>query len=113
VEGCLFCRIIAGELPGERLFEDADVLAFTDVSPKAPTHVLIVPKAHHTSLDDVPTDQAPLLGRLLLTARDLAARLGLSGGYRLIVNTGRDGGQTVGHLHLHLLGGRPMSWPPG
>lgn len=110
---CIFCRIAAGEVPAKILHSDEAVIAFADVHPQAPTHVLVVPRAHHTSLADVPPAEDATLGRLLATCRELAAVLGLRGGYRVVVNTGADGGQTVSHLHLHLLGGRAMSWPPG
>jgi histidine triad (HIT) family protein len=109
---CIFCRIVAGELPSDRVHEDEHVLAFRDIRPQAPVHVLVIPKQHHASLSDAPDDPA-LLGRLLLAARELARRLGLADGYRVVVNTGPAGGQTVDHLHLHLLGGRSMTWPPG
>ena len=110
---CIFCRIVAGEVPARVLHSDEVVVAFADAAPKAPTHVLVVPRAHHGSLSAVPPGEEALLGRLLGTCRDLAAKLGLENGYRVVVNTGREGGQTVDHLHLHLLGGRDMAWPPG
>jgi histidine triad (HIT) family protein len=108
---CVFCRIVRGELPSRRVYEDDDAVAFADIAPQAPTHVLIVPRRHVASLDEL--DDPALAGRLLVRAAALAASLGLKGGYRVVVNTGPDGGQTVGHLHLHLLGGRAMTWPPG
>lgn len=110
---CIFCRIAAGEIPGDRIFEDERVVAFRDIHPKAPVHVLVIPRQHHASLDAVPPGEDALLGHVCLVARDLAKRLGLADGYRLVVNTGPAGGQTVDHLHLHLLGGRDMTWPPG
>lgn len=110
---CIFCRIAAGEIPADVVHQDEHAVAFRDIEPRAPVHVLVVPRAHWTGLDAVPAGQEAALGRLLGLCRDLAGRLGLQGGYRVVVNTGADGGQTVGHLHLHLLGGRPMAWPPG
>jgi histidine triad (HIT) family protein len=103
---CLFCKIVAGEIPSERIHEDDHTLAFADIQPQAPTHVLVVPKRHLDSLDDL--DDPALGGALLATARTVAARTGLGDGWRLIVNTGRHGGQEVEHLHLHVLGGRPL-----
>ena len=108
---CLFCRIVNGEIPSRRVYEDEQIVAFADVAPQAPTHVLVVPRRHVGSLDDL-RDPA-LAGRLLPVAAEVAATLGLGAGYRVVVNTGPNGGQTVGHLHLHVLGGRQMTWPPG
>jgi histidine triad (HIT) family protein len=113
VADCIFCRIVAGDIPARLLHSDDAVVAFADGSPQAPTHVLVVPRAHHGSLGAIPPGEEAILGRLLGTCRDLAVRLGLGGGYRVVINTGRDGGQTVDHLHVHLLGGRAMTWPPG
>jgi histidine triad (HIT) family protein len=110
---CLFCKIVAGTIPAKRLHEDDQSIAFADINPQAPTHLLIIPKQHLTSLAHVAKEDAPLLGHLTAVATDLARTTGLANGYRLVVNTGDDGGQTVHHLHLHLLGGRPMHWPPG
>lgn len=112
---CLFCRIIAGEIPAARVFEDEMVLAFADINPQAPVHLLIVPKKHVESLDALVSneDGELLVGRMHAVAAQLARTRGLANGYRTVINTGRDGGQTVGHLHIHLLGGRPMHWPPG
>jgi histidine triad (HIT) family protein len=110
---CLFCRIVAGSIPATRVYEDEDLIAFADIHPQAPTHLLIIPKKHIASLATAASEDAPLLGRLLAAASDLARSKGLADGYRVVVNTGDDGGQTVHHLHLHLLGGRQMTWPPG
>ena len=110
---CLFCKIVAGSIPAKREYEDSDVLAFADIGPKAPAHFLIIPKKHIASLAETVEEDTPLLGKLMAAATDLAQTKGLSGGYRVVVNTGDDGGQTVHHLHLHLLGGRQMTWPPG
>ncbi len=109
---CLFCNMIAGKMPCRRVFEDEQVLAIEDIRPQAPTHLLVIPTYHVASLNDV-TDPA-LLGKLLGFARDVARETGVSSkGYRVVVNTNPDGGQTVFHLHLHVLGGRAMTWPPG
>jgi histidine triad (HIT) family protein len=109
---CLFCRIIRKEIPATIVWEDAHALAFRDIDPKAPTHVLVIPKTHVASLNEA-TDPT-MLGRLMLAAREIAAEEGISeSGYRVVGNTGAGAGQTVFHLHLHLLGGRKLSWPPG
>ena len=111
---CLFCGIAAGRIPTDLLREDDHTLAFRDINPQAPAHVLVIPRKHLTSLDDSGPDDAQLLGSLMAAARDVARTEGLvESGYRMVINTGDDGGQTVGHLHLHILGGRPMTWPPG
>ena len=108
---CLFCKIAAGEIPAEIVKKTDKFVAFTDISPQAPTHVLVIPTYHVASLNDAKDD---LLGRMLGFARDLARELGIAErGYRVVMNTNPDGGQTVFHLHLHLLGGRVMKWPPG
>ena len=104
---CIFCRIVAGEIPAEVVYQDDEFLAFWDIHAQAPTHVLIIPKSHIPSLNEVTDGQEGLLGRLLLTARKVAEKEGVAGrGYRLCLNTGPEGGQLVPHLHLHLLGGR-------
>ncbi len=111
---CIFCRIMAGEIPGRKVYEDDKVFAFEDIHPQAPVHVLLIPKVHFPSLDAVPSSEAPLLGELLLRAREIAREKGLTeGGYRLVINTGEGAGQSVFHIHVHLLGGRGMAWPPG
>lgn len=110
---CLFCRIISGAIPTKRLYETADILAFADIHPQAPVHVLVIPKRHIASHAHALPEDASLLGRLFAAAGEVARAHGLENGYRLVVNTGPDGGQTVDHLHLHILGGRAMSWPPG
>jgi len=112
VSDCLFCKIAAGETPAAIVKKTAKFVAFTDISPQAPTHVLIIPTYHVASLNDA--KDPDLLGGMLMFARDLARELGIAArGYRVVVNTNPDGGQTVFHLHLHLLGGRVMKWPPG
>lgn len=109
----IFGRLIRGEIPARIVHDDDRCLAFHDVAPQAPVHVLVIPKRPIPSLADVVDDDADLLGHLVLVATQLARSLGLADGYRLVVNCGRDGGQSVDHLHLHLLGGRRLSWPPG
>ena len=114
MSGCLFCKIVAREIPAQIVHENEHVLAFRDINPGAPTHVLVVPKRHITGAHEATADDAPLLGELMLAGRDVAEKLGLhETGYRLVVNNGADAGQSVLHLHLHVLGGRPMAWPPG
>jgi histidine triad (HIT) family protein len=110
---CLFCKIVAGAIPAKRVYEDDLCVCFADLHPQAPTHLLIVPKQHIASLAHAEGSHMPLLGHLMATAAAIARSSGLDRGYRVVVNTGPDGGQTVDHLHLHLLGGRPMGWPPG
>lgn len=109
----IFKRIIDREIPAEILYEDDRCLAFRDISAQAPTHVLVIPKQEIASLADVRAADAVLLGHLLLTASQLVAKLGLTNGYRVVINCGPDGGQSVDHLHLHILGGRSLNWPPG
>jgi histidine triad (HIT) family protein len=110
---CLFCKIAAGTIPVTRLYENDHVLAFPDISPQAPVHVLLIPKKHLSSHAHVPPEDAAVFGELLAAAGEVAKLKQLDNGYRLVINTGADGGQTVGHLHVHLLGGRQMHWPPG
>ena len=111
---CLFCKIARREIPATLVYEDERVVAFNDINPQAPTHVLVVPKRHIASLNEVSTEDDRLLGELVRRASAIAAERGLSaGGYRTVFNTNRDAGQTVFHIHLHLLGGRTMAWPPG
>jgi len=111
---CLFCKIIAGEIPSAKIHEDAECVAFNDISPQAPTHVLIVPREHLASLAEAQAGHEKTLGHLLLTASEIARSKGFAeDGYRVVINTNRDGGQTVFHLHVHLLGGRPFFFPPG
>jgi len=110
---CLFCKIIDGSIPSTRVYEDDRCIAFADIHPQAPVHLLIVPREHIGSLAEATPEHGSLFGHLLSTAKELAQQKGLNNGYRTVINTGNDGGQTVDHLHLHLLGGRPMHWPPG
>ncbi len=110
---CLFCSIVAGSIPSTAVYQDEQCYAFADITPKAPTHLLIVPRQHIVSLSEAGADHPALLGHLLWVAAEIARSKGLSKGYRVVINTGPDGGQTVDHLHLHLLGGRALAWPPG
>jgi histidine triad (HIT) family protein len=113
VMSCLFCRIVEGAIPSTPIFEDELSYAFADINAKAPVHILIVPREHIPSMIDTNESKRALLGHLMLAAAEIARNKGLANGYRIVVNTGNDGGQTVDHLHLHLLGGRPFTWPPG
>ncbi|MBM4195018.1 MAG: histidine triad nucleotide-binding protein [Gemmatimonadetes bacterium] len=109
---CLFCRIVAGEIPATKVAENADCLAFRDIGPQAPTHVLVIPKRHVGSLDAL--SDGALGAALLAMARDVARAEGIAAdGYRVVTNTGANGGQSVAHLHFHVLGGRKLTWPPG
>ena len=112
--GCIFCKIVKKEIQSRTVHEDPDLLAFHDVNPQAPTHIIVIPKIHIERVSDLTTETAPLAGKLVLAANRLARQLGFSEtGYRLVINCNQDGGQTVFHLHLHLLGGRSFRWPPG
>lgn len=112
-EKTIFQKIMDGEIPGEFLHEDAHCVALRDINPQAPTHVLIIPRKLITRVGEAADDDAALLGHLLLTARDLAKKLQLDSGFRVVINNGPDGGESVPHLHVHLLGGRSLTWPPG
>ncbi len=109
----IFSKIIRREIPANIVYEDDLALAFKDINPQAPVHILVIPKKPIPKLTDAESDDSALLGHLLLTAKRVAEQAGLTNGYRLVINTGEDGGQTVYHLHLHILGGRHMTWPPG
>lgn len=111
---CIFCKIASGEIPAELIYEDEDVVAFNDLNPKAPTHALVIPRAHVATLNDLAADQIPLIGSMYRAAIALAKQLGVAeDGYRTVFNCNASAGQSVFHIHLHLLAGRPMSWPPG
>jgi histidine triad (HIT) family protein len=110
---CLFCNIVNGSIPTTAVYQDELCYAFADIHPQAPVHVLVVPREHVNSLADADLNDLPLLGHLLWVAAQIAETEGLAKGYRVVVNTGEDGGQTVDHLHLHVLGGRSLTWPPG
>lgn len=110
---CIFCKIASGVIPSSKVFENDTVVAFRDLHPQAPTHILVVPRQHLPSHAESSAEHEQLMGQLLMAAGAIARQENLSRGYRLVINSGPDGGQTVDHLHLHLLGGRPMHWPPG
>jgi histidine triad (HIT) family protein len=111
---CIFCRIVAGEIPSTRVAEDETVIAIRDIAPRAPTHVLVLPRDHIPSAANLTDADAMVLGRIFAMAADIARSEGIAdGGFRIVTNVGTWGGQTVDHLHFHLMGGRPFSWPPG
>ncbi|MEC4680804.1 MAG: histidine triad nucleotide-binding protein [Nitrospirota bacterium] len=111
---CIFCQIVEGAIPTKKLYEDDQVIAFDDLNPQARVHVLVIPKRHLVSLDDTQDSDGALLGRLMIVCAKMARERGIvESGYRVVVNTGREAGQTVFHLHLHMLGGRSFIWPPG
>lgn len=109
----IFTKIIDKQIPADIVYEDDLCLAFRDINPQAPTHVLVIPKREIKSIDALTADDASLVGHLFVVVRRIASDLGLSDGYRTVINCGRNGGQTVDHLHIHVLGGRSLSWPPG
>lgn len=111
-ENCLFCKIIAGELPCDKLYEDDEVFAFKDIAPQAPMHYLIVPKEHLRGPEAVTEASERIIGKLMRIANDIAQKEGMAN-YRLVLNNGAGAGQTVFHLHMHIIGGRPLAWPPG
>ncbi|MDP9822425.1 histidine triad nucleotide-binding protein [Nocardioides massiliensis] len=113
VSDCLFCKIVAEEIPADVVAADEHTVAFRDISPQAPTHVLVIPREHHVDAASLASSTDGGVDALVRTAKRVAEAEGLGNGYRLVFNTGQDGGQTVFHVHLHLLGGRPMAWPPG
>jgi histidine triad (HIT) family protein len=114
VESCIFCQIIDGKIPSKKVYEDDDVLAFHDIAPAAPTHVLVIPKKHIPSLMHLGEEDKELVGKIHLVIQKLARELGLDDkGFRVVNNIGEEGGQTVFHIHFHLLGGRTLTWPPG
>ena len=110
---CLFCRIVADEIPSDRLHADDEVIAFRDIAPRTPTHVLVIPRRHIPDAHALTDDDGALVAKLFAVIRTIADEAGLGTGYRVVTNVGPDAGQTVPHLHFHLLGGRTMSWPPG
>ncbi len=113
VSDCLFCQIGAGKIPSKMVYQDEEIFAFEDIAPKAPTHILLCPRKHIAALNDAAPADAQLLGRLLLVAAQLARERHLTAGYRTVVNNGAGAGQSVFHIHLHLLGGREFTWPAG
>lgn len=111
---CIFCKIVNGDIPATKVYEDEDVLAFRDLNPQAPVHVLVIPRKHIATANDLQPDDAALVGKMYLAAQQIARDEGISeSGYRTVINCNAEAGQTVFHIHLHLLGGRPMGWPPG
>ncbi|MCF7807537.1 MAG: histidine triad nucleotide-binding protein [Candidatus Marinimicrobia bacterium] len=112
-QDCIFCKIINGDIPADVLYQDDDVLAFNDISPQAPTHILVIPKNHISGPEALGESDETLVGKLVRVGTDLAKERGLTDGYRLVMNNGERAGQTVFHLHMHVLGGRTMTWPPG
>jgi histidine triad (HIT) family protein len=113
MEDCLFCKIIAGEIPSNHIYEDDSCYAFYDIDPQAPVHFLVVPKQHIQSADDLTDENAAVVSHIFLVIQKIAKDLGLENGYRIVNNCGKDGGQTVPHLHFHVLGKRLLAWPPG
>ncbi|MBR2886012.1 MAG: histidine triad nucleotide-binding protein [Clostridia bacterium] len=111
---CLFCKIIKGEIPSNKVYEDDAVFAFRDIEPQAPVHILIIPKEHIASANELNDENSAIVGHIFSVAAKIAKSEGIAeGGYRIVNNCGADGGQTVGHLHFHMLGGRSLQWPPG
>ena len=113
MEDCLFCKIVAGQIPSDIVYQDDDVFAFNDINPQAPRHILFIPKRHIASMTDLTVEDGPLLAKIYVAASSVAKKLNLERGYRFLTNVGPDAGQSVFHLHFHLLGGRPLGWPPG
>lgn len=110
---CLFCKIVAGEIPSEAIYEDDDLMAFWDISPQAPKHFLVIPKKHLVDPSDVKEDDEKLIGKMIRISAQIAAENGISDGFRVVINSGADANQLVLHIHMHVLGGRRMRWPPG
>ncbi len=111
---CLFCKMVSGEIEPDKVFESEELLAFKDINPQAPTHILVVPKKHIATTNDLTQADQNLVGQMVLTAQEIAAKEGIAeSGYRLVLNCNQHGGQSVDHIHIHLLGGRQMMWPPG
>lgn len=113
MKDCLFCKIIDGHIPSDLIYEDEKVIAFKDINPQAPVHFLVVPKEHIKSLDDIDENHKNIMGHIIYVASKLARENGLENGYRIVNNVGKQGGQTVDHIHFHVLGKRDMQWPPG
>ncbi|EOD00802.1 histidine triad nucleotide-binding protein [Caldisalinibacter kiritimatiensis] len=111
---CIFCKIVKGEIPANKVYEDEKVIAFEDIEPQAPVHILVIPKEHITSINDINEENSDIIGHIHLVIKTIAKEKGINEkGYRVVTNSGKEGGQTVFHLHYHLLGGRNMMWPPG
>ena len=110
---CIFCKIASGDIPSDIVYEDEKIVVFRDLDPQAPVHVLMIPKKHISSVDDVTQEDEELLGYMIGKVKDVTKKLGVDNGYRVVINCGEDGMQTVKHLHLHILGKRKLTWPPG
>ncbi|MGP0630252.1 histidine triad nucleotide-binding protein [Nitrospina sp. 32_T5] len=111
---CLFCKVLKGDIPGDKVYEDDNVFAFRDINPQAPTHILICPKKHMSTIMDMDSEDEPMIGSIFSVANSIATEMSLEkGGFRLVLNCGSGAGQSVFHVHFHLLAGRPMQWPPG
>ncbi|MFP3982185.1 MAG: histidine triad nucleotide-binding protein [Desulfurivibrionaceae bacterium] len=110
---CLFCKILQGDIPADKIYDDEDVVAFRDISPQAPVHFLVIPRKHLSGPSDIGENDEKMMGKLLRTGAKLADQEGIGDGYRVVINNGAEAGQTVFHLHVHILGGRNLSWPPG
>lgn len=114
MDNCIFCKIVKGDIPSNKVYEDEKILAFKDIDPQAPVHVLIIPKKHIESLNAIKDEDLDIISYVFLKAKELAKKLGVSeSGYRIVTNCGKDGGQTVPHIHFHMLAGRNLKWPPG
>ena len=114
MDNCLFCKIIKGEIPAKKVYENEHIIAFNDIDPKAPVHILVIPKKHIRSINELSSSDKSLAGEIILAAKKIAKDHGLdSKGFRIVFNTNDDGGQTVYHIHMHMMGGRQMQWPPG
>jgi Diadenosine tetraphosphate (Ap4A) hydrolase and other HIT family hydrolases len=114
VEDCIFCKIIKGEIPSDKVYEDDMVISFKDISPCAPAHFLIIPKKHISNLNEITEEDSKIIAHIYIVAKEIAKKLGIDKtGYRIVANCGEDGGQTVQHVHFHVLGGRLLQWPPG
>lgn len=112
-DNCLFCKIINGDIPADKLYEDDDILAFRDIAPAAPVHFLVIPKKHIAGPGDISTEDQQIIGKMLQKGGEIARQEGVGESFRIVFNNGADAGQTVFHLHMHILGGRDFSWPPG
>jgi len=113
MDDCIFCKIARGEVPCDKVYEDEKAIIFRDISPAAPTHLLVIPKDHIASAAEIGPGNSGIVAHIFTLIAEVARGQGLDGGFRIVTNCGKDGGQTVGHLHFHLLGGRELSWPPG
>ena len=114
MDNCIFCKIVKGEIPSEKVYEDEEILVFKDIQPAAPIHVVVIPKKHINNLNEINEEDSKIIGNIFISIKKVADKLGMSeNGYRVVSNCGKDGGQTVEHIHFHLLGGRSLQWPPG